>query len=718
MNMALTREAIIDAYRQRIKEGKRSKLSKRERMALADSFVELLGYCQSEEDCRVLCEAEIALLEEGYPQGSIANQYLPEWRNAIATAIETGQLPKQDLPPNEFGKTYNHWALYHLLYPNDIYRSLKQKTTQGNNRKQDDLKAVRPDRFIATARRLLTGDSFQEWAAGLLALTGRRFSEIVAKGQFGLTAHPYAIAFKGQLKKGVVDIEQEETFLIATLVDNQDIMVALERLRRHPRIVELQNLPPDDINSRLNTSVRHHVKREFQDTGLVPVLQGEKSVSAHNLRGVYGTISIHFFCPATQNPHRFIQAHLGHIIGVQELASRKNAGATEHYFHYVLVGAEGQMLGDRGILLKPFGPLPTTATMAEEPVIEDSSLDQSDESGVAHQIDLLEDGRDREDDNQDRSAETRSTPTTMAISTPQKKTSSKTAPSKTAPSKTAPSTKTVNLQRRSRTSVPTDLMDGLRAIATVKFDLESASTNTEVMEATVRFLKDDTSPKMVTSIDSLGTTMNWFTAEVDRLRGVIEGLETKLQATQAERDDAIHTLEQHQQTVPNSAHELAELRTENQALRGELQQFHQLKQLLGSSNTSPPSGASVGTNAAPASVSTPSPESAPASAPAPEPVLQKRVQHEGMALAAIDKAISRVIHWNDNDERSFDQKWYISVPILQDLLRGSGYTASQPRLKTAMDNRRQEIDDHHAKHGLGRRHNTRHHQLITTVMTL
>ena len=795
LNMALDRDSIIDNYRRRIAEGKRSKLSKPERVALADSFVEMLGYCQSEDDCRVLCEAEIALLEEGYPQGSIANQYLPEWRKAIATAVDDGRLPRQELPPNEFGKIYGHWALKHLLYSNDVYRSLKQQTTRGNNRKQDDLKPVRPDRFIATARRLLTGESPQEWAAGLLALTGRRFSEIVAMGQFWLAEHPYAIAFKGQLKKGVLNIEQSPTFLIATLIDNHEIIDAMERFRRHPRIVALQDLDPDALNSRLSTSVRHHIKREFQDTGLVPILNGEKSVSAHNLRGVYGTIAIRFFCPATQNPHRFVQAHLGHIIGARELASRKNATATEHYFHYVLVGVEGQMLGDRGILLNPFGPLPTAATVPDysgddlkddlgktleddlDEVLEDkpanlreaSNIDEPlDAPPITQQIDLLMDSEASKEFDlfseeyqehlnrlsvQNKPPETSATQTTMEKSTSSKTSSKKqsgkkvaTRPTASPKATTQKTPKKIKAQRRSRTSVPADLMDDLRAIAMTKFDLGADSTNTDVMDATIRFLKDDMSPKMATSIDSLGTTMSWFTTEVDRLRGEVETLETELKAAKSARNQALQDLEQYRHDSPKNDHELAQLAAENQALRGELQQFHQLKQLLGGGNagasstpapvpslgysSSQPSGPLSGQTSGQLSGQRSAPQgnspvmenvgfaTVPTPAPAPTPVLQKRVQHEGTALAAIDKAISQIIEWNNNDDRSFDQKWYISVPILQDLLRGSGYTASQPRLKTAMDNRRQDIDEHHATHGLGRRHNTRHQQPITTIMTL
>ncbi|MBM0745795.1 hypothetical protein JOY44_30990 (plasmid) [Phormidium sp. CLA17] len=111
-------------------------------------------------------------------------------------------------------------------------------------------------------------------------------------------------------------------------------------------------MSPDDINSRLNTSVRHYIKSSFEDSEVLPVLPGEKAVTAHNLRGAYAEIATHFFCPPNQGTHRFLQQHLGHVIGESELAKRKNAGATEHYFHYFLIGAQQQPLGEKGILLE------------------------------------------------------------------------------------------------------------------------------------------------------------------------------------------------------------------------------------------------------------------------------------------------------------------------------------------------------------------------------
>ncbi len=308
-------------------------------------------------------------------------------------------------------------------------------------------------------------------------------SEIIATGEFAATPHPAAIAFRGQLKNGIQVPAAAATFWIATLIDRPPVLAAMTKLRAHPRIQALADLTPDEINSHLNISVRLDIKQHFADTAIMPILNGEKAVSAHNRRGVYAEITVHFFCPPHQGTHRFLQQHLDHIIGESELARRKNAGATEHYFHYYLVGDQGQPLGEKGILIDRVGALP---------------------------------------------------PTIPAIAAPPPATTESTP----APAQEVPAVPTT--PKPPTTKVPMALM-------------------------------------------------------------------------------------------------------------------HELKEV----------------------------------------------------------AAAKIMSWNDDPNHEFGQKWVISVPVLQQLLRGSGYSASQARVQAAITHRRSKIDAHHHQHGLGQRHNVHHLQPIT-----
>ena len=246
-------------------------------------------------------------------------------------------------------------------------------------------------------------------------------------------------------------------------------------------------------------------------------------------------------------------------------------------------------------------------------------------------------------------------------------------------------------------------MNRLRAIASIKFELEQNPTNTDVMEATVTFLEEDNTPKVAESINSLGATMQWFTSQIDKLKA-------ENQALRQERDHALSSLEQGRTADDDTLQEVERLRQENQSLRGELQQFHQLKQLLGGAggnNDGALGGVMPKANASGISVGQTS-----------VPKGRSRSHFAAEALKDIDQAISLIINWNDEGGRAFEEKWYISFPALQELLRSSGRTASQPRVKAALDNRREEINRHHDKHGLSQKHNARHQGGITNVIAL
>lgn len=92
----LTREEIINSYRQRIQQGQRTKLTRDERENLALLLLDQLKQANSEDEIKSLCEKEIALLEEGYPQQTISSDILTLYRKVIRDAITVGDLPLTD----------------------------------------------------------------------------------------------------------------------------------------------------------------------------------------------------------------------------------------------------------------------------------------------------------------------------------------------------------------------------------------------------------------------------------------------------------------------------------------------------------------------------------------------------------------------------------------------------------------------------------------------
>src|SRR6185436_18736189 len=86
-------------------------------------------------------------------------------------------------------------------YDPATYARLRGQTIEQNNARQDDLQPVQVDAYLATITELLTENDPHTLTAALAAATGRRHSEVVARGSFQPTDHPYVLSFSGQQKK-------------------------------------------------------------------------------------------------------------------------------------------------------------------------------------------------------------------------------------------------------------------------------------------------------------------------------------------------------------------------------------------------------------------------------------------------------------------------------------------------------------------------------------
>jgi integrase len=400
-----TRAEIIARFRQRIAEGSRTRLPKEELQALIESFLELLQGVKTKAKIQGLCEAELALLEEGYPQATVAKVYLPKYRNAIRAAMADGELPMTERTSRlydyqkrtgEDGVALDHLALAFLKYDQNTYLEIAGQSAERNNAKQDGLKPVNPEAFLARARALLDSQDPFELAVGLAAVTGRRFSEVMDKGGLQETESRFWVRFSGQLKKRGME---ETAFLTPCLVPAGEVVAALQRLRQHPRIAPLAGKSVGELNRSLANSVKRVVVKQFEENGIVPVLENEAGVTIHNLRGVYGEICVHYFCPPSRGVARFVQERLGHVISEQEL-KRANAGATQHYFHYYLVDGAGKHLGERGVLLADMGAAPEEESLEQEidmPVRDELVItlpEETDDSPMTDELPVISDPGD------------------------------------------------------------------------------------------------------------------------------------------------------------------------------------------------------------------------------------------------------------------------------------------------------------------------------------
>lgn len=363
----LTREQIIKNFRSRIAHKKRNKLNREERETLTllflDRLIEMNSQGQdTQEQIEKLCLEEKNLLEEGFPQSSINSVYFPNYTRVLREAIASGklQLNKQNSYPkhwvkrdgSEQGTNQTHYALEYLTYDTATQNKLRAKTTVNNNKRQDSLKPIHLYAYIFELQKLLTSNFSDDLTIAIAGLTGRRHAEVVCVGEFEITDHPYLIHFQGQQKK-VDSIAYE----ILSLIPADQLIPVIQRYREIPEVKALAGLDDDDPKvEAFNTRINRRTQSLFGDSNLVPVLDGFKTVSIHRLRGIYGTIAIHYFCPDQQHQHRFLQNYLGHVLNKDITAP--NSRATDHYFHYYLVDEHGTPITTKGVKLKDIPQLP------------------------------------------------------------------------------------------------------------------------------------------------------------------------------------------------------------------------------------------------------------------------------------------------------------------------------------------------------------------------
>jgi Telomere resolvase len=194
----MNRDDIIRSYRQRIAQAARTRLTSADLEGLIQAFIDRLKSLDDRPAIDQLCLGEIALLEEGYPQATVAKNYIPRYRKAILAATDAGVLPlhQNTLLDYDYSKRngdrvhfHGHYAYGAMKYDQE-YTAIAQQDNARNNLKQDNLKPVNLERYLEVAQELLATRDHNELAVGIAAVTGRRFSEVV-QNKFSKTDDPY-----------------------------------------------------------------------------------------------------------------------------------------------------------------------------------------------------------------------------------------------------------------------------------------------------------------------------------------------------------------------------------------------------------------------------------------------------------------------------------------------------------------------------------------------
>jgi hypothetical protein len=195
--------------------------------------------------------------------------------------------------------------------------------------------------YLETTVKLLQSNDPHELAVGLIAASGRRPIEILARGSFTLEEElpkylkpGYFINFRGQAKKREYDTPEDERteYRIGVLVPAKSFLQAFDRFRSMPEAKELteflkteseKGTDPEKINAtiddRRGNSLRRVVQRNFTS---LPKRQKDTELNPKALRAVYVALITERDCPKNINRLLWASRAVGHFVDSSKVSDR------------------------------------------------------------------------------------------------------------------------------------------------------------------------------------------------------------------------------------------------------------------------------------------------------------------------------------------------------------------------------------------------------------
>ncbi|WP_051469891.1 protelomerase family protein [Fischerella sp. PCC 9605] len=259
------------------------------------------------------------VINEGF-----SNDDLVEGENAFIYTKDDGTLWKRHLHFKFTGLTKDEW------------KEINAKTIVLD--RLENRREVKVYQYLETTCKLLLSDDPHSLAVGLIAASGRRPVEILARGSFTLAKelpeylkHGYFVNFRGQVKKRDYDmpVSERAEYRIGVLVPAEFFVAAFDRFRKMPSTKELLRLlkdetkkgtDPEVINDMIESlrggSLRRVVAREF--ASFLPARFGEAEVNNKSLRAVYVRLITDRDCPKTMADILWASRSVGHFIDNQK----------------------------------------------------------------------------------------------------------------------------------------------------------------------------------------------------------------------------------------------------------------------------------------------------------------------------------------------------------------------------------------------------------------
>jgi uncharacterized protein YeeX (DUF496 family) len=227
-----------------------------------------------------------------------------------AIPLEQGKnaelIPKYDGEGNIKGNELRHYVPL-LCGLNKSQWQNRNQSSRAIDRLENSTE-IEPVTYIEVTGHLLASDDPHELAVGIIAATGRRPHEVIARAKFSpVKGKSYHVMFTGQGKKR----GETPVFEIATLYPADYVIKALAKLRREPgtkallkevttefpKSVTRQNVEIDKRrNGSLNRVVRAYYGDKGQDNPVLKFRHGEHQDNCKALRAAYAVLATERDC--------------------------------------------------------------------------------------------------------------------------------------------------------------------------------------------------------------------------------------------------------------------------------------------------------------------------------------------------------------------------------------------------------------------------------------
>jgi hypothetical protein len=243
----------------------------------------------------------------------------------LEQGLNAEAIAKHDENGNVKGQELKHYAVLMCGLDRDDWKQ-RNDTTRAIGRLGND-QEIDPDTYLEVTGELLESADPHELAVGLIAATGRRPHEVLARAKFSpVEGEAYQVHFEGQGKKR----GDKPVFQIPTLYPAEYIIKCLTRLRRESStkalLKEVANDFPNDLasqnralDSRRNGSLNRVVRQYFGDKGdAIPILafrHEEEQDNCKALRAAYGALATERDCSRSVGSKMLHYARvLGHFV--------------------------------------------------------------------------------------------------------------------------------------------------------------------------------------------------------------------------------------------------------------------------------------------------------------------------------------------------------------------------------------------------------------------